>query len=97
MTFCRSGVIISQCKNTKRSGPEFPKLKLPLFGKRTILLPVSEGGVDLEAADANDLFRVCGMRSLSSGGGSPGLPGLNPMRGKNNPTVPDLVTGTGLF
>jgi regulator of protease activity HflC (stomatin/prohibitin superfamily) len=38
-------------------------------GKRIMLLPVSEGGMNLKTTDINQLINTMGIRSLASGGG----------------------------
>jgi regulator of protease activity HflC (stomatin/prohibitin superfamily) len=43
------------------------KLKIAeaLQGKKIILLPISEGGINLKTTDINDLLKIYGMRALS--------------------------------
>jgi regulator of protease activity HflC (stomatin/prohibitin superfamily) len=50
-------------------GEVLVKLKIAeaLQGKKILLLPVSEGGVNLKTTDINDLLKVYGVKSLSSG------------------------------
>ena len=43
------------------------KIAKALQGKRTMLLPVSEGGMNLKATDINRLIETLGIKSLSGG------------------------------
>ena len=49
-------------------GEAFVKLRIAeaLQGKRIMLLPVSEGGMNLKTTDINQLIEVMGIKSLSS-------------------------------
>ena len=50
-------------------GEAFVKLQIAeaLTGKKIVLLPVSEGGMNLKTTDINQLINTMGVRSLSSG------------------------------
>jgi regulator of protease activity HflC (stomatin/prohibitin superfamily) len=52
---------------TGSGGETLVKLRIAeaLQGKKIMLLPVSEGGINLKTTDVNDLLKVYGMRSLS--------------------------------
>lgn len=54
---------------TGAGGETLVKLRIAeaLQGKKILLLPVSEGGVNLKTTDVNDLLKVYGVKSLSSG------------------------------
>jgi len=54
---------------TGAGGETLVKLRIAeaLQGKKILLLPVSEGGVNLKTTDVNELLRVYGTKSLSSG------------------------------
>ncbi len=43
------------------------KLKIAeaLQGKKIILIPISEGGINLKTTDINDLLKIYGMKALS--------------------------------
>ena len=49
-------------------GEAMVKLKIAeaIQGKRIILLPVSEGGMNLKTTDINQLINTLGIKSLSS-------------------------------
>ena len=58
-------------------GEVLVKLKIAeaLKGKKIILLPVSDGGINLKTTDINDLIKVYGIKSLASeSGAKPGAP-----------------------
>ena len=63
-------------------GDVLVKLKIAeaLKGKRIILLPVSDGGINLKTTDINDLIKVYGIKSLAAGAGS--QPGASSTGGK---------------
>lgn len=58
-------------------GEVLVKLKIAeaLQGKKILLIPVSEGGMNLKTTDVNDLIKVYGVKNLSSGASkAPGQP-----------------------
>ena len=54
-------------------GESLVKLRIAeaLQGKKIVLLPVSEGGLNLKTTDINQLIDVMGIRALSSKKGAP--------------------------
>ena len=53
---------------TGTGGEALVKLRISeaLQGKRIVLLPVSEGGMNLKTTDINQLIEVMGIKSLAS-------------------------------
>ena len=64
---------------TGAGGETLVKLRVAeaLRGKRILLLPLSEGGMNLKTTDVNGLIQMLGVKSLSGGAGqaAPAAPG----------------------
>ncbi len=67
-THLAEAMVCDQCHPGKAGSEALVKLRIAeaLQGKRIILLPVSEGGMNLKTTDINRLIEMMGIKSLGS-------------------------------